>query len=326
MPPTTVEPPPTIPEGLPRTGRPPRVVELLDGSSVDLSSLSAEQLSRLQWEQEPAFASAIAEAPKDSAARQQLTSHAYTTICAVLEELSRRESATSDFTMGMDVRYVDLILRLLEQQARAGVVPSMFELGFSSGALLQAVAKRGFDVGGLEVVEDLLQQTRHKLDAKHHSRLLLGDFRKLDLTDHLGRYGLVYWNDVFEHIPIDEIADYLSLLHGLLAKDGLLVTITPNWHMRPSDVTADFCPPRTEARGFHLREYTCGEVCRLLREAGFQSVTTPSWISLNKIYLSPLSGLTQLKVWCEPALEWLPYPLAVQACRRLGLNCTIARK
>ena len=307
-------------------GAPCTIVTLSNGEDVDVTKLSVQQLVKLQCEEEPKFASAIVASRKGSPEREQITEQAYTALCAILEELQTRADADSSFSMGMDRRYSDLILRLLARQAKRGVHGGLFEVGFSSGVLLDCVSKQGFEVGGVEVVEDLVNQAKRKLSAEHHPRLLHGDFRKLDLGDHLGRYSLVYWNDVFEHIPQDEILDYLRVIYSLLCDGGQLVTITPNWHMRPSDVTNYFSPPRTEAVGFHLKEYTAGEVCGLVREAGFRSVRTPSFITRGKIYAPQLGHFTRIKLAVEPLLERLPFVFAVQACRRLGLNCTIATK
>src|SRR4029453_9238647 len=100
-----------------------------------------------------------------------------------------------------------------------------------------------------------------------------------------GRPTLVYWNDVLEHIPVDEAAEYVAHIHRLLAPRGQLVTITPNWLLRPSDVTGDFCPPRTEARGLHLKEYRLAEVTRLLKRAGFRRVATPLGTTHTRVVL-----------------------------------------
>ncbi|GAB5402852.1 MAG: hypothetical protein Aurels2KO_10830 [Aureliella sp.] len=304
----------------------------VDGVQHDISDWTYGELLGFQCEQEPLFARAIEETEKGSDARCEITQLAYTTICTVLEQMTARfpaEAALSQegtFSMGMDPRYSDLILRLLAQQQSAGVEGGLFEVGFSAGVLLQQVAAAGYSVGGLEVVEELRQQAKAKLDPKHHSQLLVGDFCKLDLSEHVGRYSVVYWNDVFEHVPTDEIVDYVKVIHSLLAPGGKLVTITPNWHMRPSDVTDVFKPPRSEAVGFHLKEYTAREVCSVVREAGFSAVETPTFISRKRIYLSGIPGLTGLKNALEPLLEWLPYRVAVQCCRRFGLNCTVATK
>lgn len=307
-------------------------VELVNGEPCDISRLTTQQLLKLQCDQEIAFAKAIVSSPKDSAQRREVTSTAYSTVCSILERLGQLQAAESeaesahDFVMGLDPRYTRLVLRLMKQQAVRGINGGFFEVGFSSGVLLQHVAGAGFLVGGLEVVQALVEQAKRGLASQHHPRLLHGDFRKLDLSGHVGQYSLVYWNDVFEHIPTDEIGDYLAVIRTLLKPGGKLVTITPNWHMRPSDVTVLFAPPRTEAIGFHLKEYTLGEVVGMLDAAGFRSVQVPSLISRQRIYCSSAASLTRLKILAEPALERLPYSWAVQVCRRFGYNCTIATK
>lgn len=322
--------PAIVTQGVPQTAR--VCVVAVDGTQHAVSEFTFSELVDFQCQQEPLFARAIEATEKGSDARREITQKAYTTICTILEQMATRfpedygVTADAGFAMGMDHRYGDLILRLLASQTQDGVEGGLFEVGFSSGVLLKQIARHGYQVGGLEVVEELRQQAKNKLAAEHHSRLLVGDFCKLDLTEHVGRYSLVYWNDVFEHIPVDEIVDYVKVIHSLLAPGGKLVTITPNWHMRPSDVTDVFKPPRSEAVGFHLKEYTSREVCHVVTQAGFASVETPTFISRNKIYLGGGPQLTKIKNTFEPLLEWMPYSVAVQCCRRFGLNCTIATK
>lgn len=303
-----------------------RRIELANGTSLAIDSLSLEQLIQLQCEQEPLFAKQIADSKKDSLRRAQITQTAYASICAILDEQANRQESQGVFSMGMDARYADLVLSLLESQKSKGIEGGLFELGCSAGALLGQADQAGYRVGGLEVVPDLLDRARQRISSKHHSNLFLGDFRKVDLDHVQGSFSVAYWNDVFEHIPVDEIQEYLTRLYGLLKPGGMLVSITPNWHMRPSDVTINFRPPRSQAEGFHLKEYTLGEVCNLLHTVGFTAIQTPAFISRNKIYLNSLLSLTDIKCALEPMLEWLPFRVAVQVCRRIGLSCTIAVK
>jgi 2-polyprenyl-3-methyl-5-hydroxy-6-metoxy-1,4-benzoquinol methylase len=305
---------------------PGRHIELADGQRLSLESLSLEALLALQGQQEPRFAKKIAASRKDSAEREQLIRTAYASVCAILDEQAKRRDVAGVFSMGMDPRYAELVLKLCRAQQCRGLKGGLFELGCSAGSLLGQADRAGFRVGGLEVVPELLRRAKEQVSTRHHDNLFLGDFRRVDLSRQLQSFSVAYWNDVFEHIPTDEISDYLSRLYDLLEPGGLLVTITPNWHMRPSDVTMNFRPPRSEAEGFHLKEYTLGEVCRLLRGVGFTEIATPSFISRRRIYLYRLFGLTGLKCILEPLLEYLPYPCAVQACRRFGLSCTIATK
>ena len=303
-------------------------VTLVDGTRLDLARLSHQALEDLQWEQEVAFADKIKQSQKGSAERTELISLAYETVCQILGEIDARQGS-SEFAMGMDPRYTNMVLERLsglERDSDAQLL-DLFEIGFGAGLLLEVAAKAGYRVGGLEVAPQLLDATRKRLPTEHHHHLLLGDFVKSDAVEKLeGQCRIVYWNDVFEHIPVDEIEDYLARIYKILAPGGELISITPNWHMRPSDVTADHRPPRTTAIGFHLREYTLREIVNLLTKAGFRNVATPGFISKQTIVHRAFSNGTALKVALEPLLEWLPYSVAVQCCRRFGFNCTLARK
>jgi hypothetical protein len=103
------------------------------------------------------------------------------------------------------------------------------------------------------------------------------------------------------------------------------MTITPNWHIRPSDVTRDVFPPRTEASGLHLKEYTLREVTALLRQAGFRKVATPLLVTHRTMLLCG-GGLASWKRCFEPCLEWLPFLPARLLCRGMGLSITLAKR
>ena len=90
-----------------------------------------------------------------------------------------------------------------------------------------------------------------------------------------------------------------------MPQPSVLVTITPNWHMRPSDVTVKFCPPRTEAVGFHLKEYKLAEICELTHAAGFRAIRAPAFISRRRIYDLRWASFTRAKKRLEPLLERL---------------------
>ncbi len=303
--------------------KPPAQVQLADGSCRDLSSLGTDDLHLLQWEQERAFAQRIVNAPKGSPERAEAIRQAYDTVCVILAAQCQNENRP--LVMGINRRTVEFVLGLLTRHAAPDHRSRLFEIGYGSGTLLQAASDRGFEVAGIEVSREMHRRACQQLDPVHHDRLLVGDFLGIDLGVPKPGYDVVYWNDVFEHIPPDEIPDYLCKVHSILAPGGVLVTYTPNWHMRPMDVTGDFCPARTEAAGLHLREYTLCEVTRLLQSAGFCDVATPLFVSRRRM-VQYGEGLGGLKRWCEPCLERLPHQVAAILCRGLGLSWTLARK
>jgi len=303
-------------------------VRLANGQWESLEGKSFESLHQLQWEQEQLFAGAMVQAPKASEERSRVTRQAYDTICTIL---SAQQVGDQPLVMGMDARYVRLVLDLLDRQVSQGLgQPGFFEIGYGSGSMLKQVSDRGYPVGGLEVSATMREEAIGVLGGynskrAYADRLLLGDLRDVDKDSFPSRPSLVYWNDVFEHICPDEIEDYLAQIYQLLIPGGCLVTITPNWLLRPSDVTGDFCPPRTEARGLHLKEYRLSEVSRLLKQTGFRRVATPVVVSRSRIFLLG-SGGRWWKQLCEPLVDHLPCSPAELLCRGLGLSCTIATK
>jgi SAM-dependent methyltransferase len=298
-------------------------VALADGSVHALDGLTRDDLRALQWQQEREFARRILAAPKGSSERSRVTCQAYSSVTRILARV--HGNMDRPLVMGMHPRQGRLVLDLLRRQQERGQSARFFEIGYGTGTLLKIVADAGFPMAGIEVASAMRQQAVEQIGLQHASRLHLGDFLtcKAPLAD--GPWSLVYWNDVFEHIPPDEIGDWLQRIHEMLTPGGQLVTITPNWHCRPSDVTVAVCPPRTVAAGLHLKEYTLVEVSDMLRRAGFARVATPLVVLPRQVALCG-SGLIGLKRRLEPILEWLPFRFAKLLCRGMGLTCTVATK
>lgn len=298
-------------------------VLLADGSWLAIDNLRPTELVELQWDQEQRFSRAIAAMPKNSRERALVTGQAYNTICTILSALRADDEP---LVMGLDKRYMRLVLDLLSRQVSQGNGrPRFFEIGFGSGMLLKEVADYGYPVAGVEISTSMHQQAVELLGERRSEHLFCRDLRELEVSDIVERPSLVYWNDVFEHICPDEIGDYLAHIYQLLQPRGTLVTITPNWLLRPSDVTRVFCPLRTEARGLHFKEYRLAEVTRLLKQTGFRRVATPLVVSKRHVYLCG-SGFRLLKQWCEPLIDHLSIKPAHLLCRGLGLSYTIATK
>ena len=296
---------------------------LADGSTLELGSLSHRQLIDLQWQQEREFARQILSAERGSAARAAAVRRAYDTVAQIIA--ITWDFAGKPLVLGYDVRMGQLVLRLLRRQQRCTANPRFFEIGYSNGVLLKLVRDAGFSVAGIEVSAKLRGEACRLLGSNCESYLHLGDFLRYEFPPSQRPLHVVYWNDVFEHVPPDEINDYLRRIYDLLAPGGQLITVTPNWHIRPSDVTKGVCPGRTEAAGLHLKEYTLREVTGLLRECGFCGVATPLFVTRRQIALCG-KGCAGLKRLLEPALEAMPFRLARLLCRGLGLSMTIATK
>ena len=296
------------------------VVHLLDGGAVDLSRLDRRELERLQWNEERGYAERIMASRKGSAERARLLAEGYD--CVVRIYQARTAASQRSVVMGLDRRFLDMTLRLARRSADR---PRLFEIGFGSGLLLEAAQDAGCEVSGIEVSSYLHGVARARLREECRDRLWLGGFLSHPACQVRDHHDCIYWNDVLEHLHPDEAADYLRHAFQMLRPGGLLVTITPNWHIRPSDITHLFLPPRSEAVGFHLKEYTLGEISRMLIEAGFEPPATPLFLTRSRAYLAG-NGLAGAKRACEGLLERVPFRAAQVLCRGLGMNCTIARK
>ena len=244
-------------------------VVLADGSVCTLDGLTPDELLALQWRAGAKFARQILAAPKGSWERSRVTCQAYSSVTRILARV--QGNADRPLVMGMHPRQGRLVLDLLRRQQQRGQAARFFEIGYGTGTLLKIVADAGFLMAGIEVASALREQAIAQIGPKHASSLHLGDFLKCKAALADGPWSLVYWNDVFEHIPPDEIGDWLERIHEMLRTGGQLVTITPNWHCRPADVTKAICPPRTAAKGLHLKEYTLVEISDMLRRAGFRA-------------------------------------------------------
>jgi SAM-dependent methyltransferase len=299
-------------------------VLLCDGSRQNITTFDTEQLDQLHWEQERGYAQQILSAPSGSDERARAFRDGYDTVLQIIAQ--RRRATSESLSMGFNPRYVRLVLDLLKRQQRSGVAaPRLFEVGYAAGRMLAPIAEAGFAIAGIEVSDFMRQLACETLPQRFHDQLFLGDLLRFRLNSPEERFHVVYWNDVFEHLPPNESDAYLRKAFELLAPGGVLVTITPNWHFRPSDITKLFKPPRSTAEGFHLREYTLREMASSLRAAGFTRVDTPLIVTRQHEVLLG-SGLCSLKQTCEPMLEYLPFRLTQLLCRGLGMSCTLAWK
>jgi SAM-dependent methyltransferase len=111
-----------------------------------------------------------------------------------------------------------------------------------------------------------------------------------------GSVDLAYSNQLMEHLHPDDALLQLKNIHRALRPGGCYVCRTPNRLSGPHDVSAHY---DVVATGFHLREYSCGELSRLFREVGFRRVKAfcivrGRYVAVPMLVLSTLEGLLSL--------------------------------
>jgi SAM-dependent methyltransferase len=90
---------------------------------------------------------------------------------------------------------------------------------------------------------------------------------------------VAYSHQLLEHLHPDDAAAQLAEIYRALRPGGRYVCTTPHRYSGPHDISKYFAPV---AQGFHLKEYSYGELRRLFRRAGF--VATNAWAGVKGRY------------------------------------------
>lgn len=110
-------------------------------------------------------------------------------------------------------------------------------------------------------VSDEITRTR---ELPGNLRLVISDGSSVPVPP--GSVDVAYSNQLMEHLHPDDAVDQLKQLHAALKPGGVYLCITPSRLTGPHDISGEF---ESEATGFHLKEYTVGDLTALFREVGF---------------------------------------------------------
>lgn len=301
-------------------------VRLFDGRIVDLANYDIKGLVRLQFDEETRFAEAIKRAAPFSQERTEVARRGYALIHLLVAHRCERNG--QPFLLDGESAGRSVAVAVVKRFLRADphVKLRFFEAGFGSGAVLDAVA--GFP--SVEVYGcDIDCSNARKRRSQYH----LFDGNAYDVLSTFADKSIkvFFWSEVIEHIPVDEIQGYLQLIYAKLSQGGYFVTIMPNWHLRPTDITQLVLPRGTEARGFHLKEYTFRELNQLLTRNGFVGATSPFCVVPRA--LRAILGFGHVaRAWhlmkqcCEPFLAMVPFAVRVYLVQCFGFGTVIARK
>jgi SAM-dependent methyltransferase len=136
------------------------------------------------------------------------------------------------------------------------------EVGAGDGSFTLAVAELASRCYALDVSREILDGVRHP-----KVQTVLSDGCSVPVPPN--SVTLAYSNQVMEHIHPDDALEQLRNLYAAIAPGGSYICVTPNRLNGPHDVSKFFDPV---ARGFHLKEYTIGELEQLFRGVGFSRV------------------------------------------------------
>ncbi|MEO7741413.1 MAG: methyltransferase domain-containing protein [Usitatibacter sp.] len=135
---------------------------------------------------------------------------------------------------------------------------TFLEVGAGDCALSARVAQRA---GRVHAV-DISRQAQGKLPG--NVSMVITDGRAIDVAP--GSVDVAFSDQLMEHLHPDDAIEQLRNIHRALKPGGVYMCVTPNRIYGPSDISAFF---DDEARGFHLKEYTLGEMLEIFARAGF---------------------------------------------------------
>lgn len=116
-----------------------------------------------------------------------------------------------------------------------------------------------------------------------------------------GSIDVAYSDQMMEHVHPGDAYEQLQGIHAALRPGGVYVCVTPNRLVGPHDISRFFTTENAE--GFHLREYTIGELRTVFLRAGFSRVQLLATYQGRR--LSPLMPVGPVASW-ERFLALLP--------------------
>lgn len=186
---------------------------------------------------------------------------------------------------------VERQLRLLRRFLRPG--GSFLEIGAGDCSLSKAVAPTAAAVYAVEVSDEIT----HGLDLPANVKVVISDGSSIPVPP--GSVDLAYSSSLMEHLHPDDAFEQLRNVFEALAPGGGYLCVTQDRLAGPHDVSRHF---DRVATGFHLKEYTVGELAALFGEVGFRDL---------KLYVGGRGRYVGVPVTpvraCETGLAALPY-------------------
>jgi SAM-dependent methyltransferase len=203
---------------------------------------------------EKKLAARLRDAPKNE--RRQL----YT---ALYDELFRRVPDHPQLAMKANarLRQEEVAARLRILSAYLHPEATYLEVGPGDCALAIAVAQQVRKVYAVDVSTEIAAN----VSLPENLELVISDGCSIPVP--AASVQVAYSDQLMEHLHPDDAAEQLGNIYRALAPGGLYLCLTPNRWSGPHDVSRYF---DEEASGFHLREYTIGELLKLFRLAGFR--------------------------------------------------------
>lgn len=194
---------------------------------------------------------------------------------------------------------------------------TFLELGPGDCLLSLAVCRHVRFVYAVDVSKVITEQT----DTPDNFSLLISDGREVPVRP--GSIAVAFSNQLIEHLHPDDAHEQTVNLWSALKEGGHYICVTPNRLAGPHDISQYFDETAT---GFHLKEYTTGELADLLSECGFSRVKAV--VRLKNVKVTIPTGVVSS---IERAILLLPRKLRRQCAGSRLVSaiigvCLVARK
>jgi len=218
---------------------------------------------------------------------------------AVYDELFQRVPDHPQLTRQRDATAQQEIIEPQLRMLRRFLKPetAFLEVGAGDCRLSLAVARIARRVYAVDVSAEIARVE----GAPAGFQLIISDGRSIPVPE--GSVDVVYSNQLMEHLHPEDALDQLRAIHACLAPGGRYICVTPNRLSGPHDISKYFDEAAT---GFHLKEYTAGELTATFRRAGFSRVE-----ALHGARGSFALGSVAPLVWFERLLARAPFRRAI---------------
>jgi len=180
----------------------------------------------------------------------------------------------------------------------------ILDVGCATGVFLDMMKKRGWEVEGVEVSDELASYARDKFGAKVHVMDLTRE--KLDS----GPFHVITLFDVIEHIPDPNLM--IAACKDLLVENGLLFLRTPTEEALLRDIAKGFYWITFKKVDFpmswfysfeHLHSFSLKTLKYLLRKHGlviskvFREEESLERLTISSYVKAMMSGVNQISSW-----------------------------
>jgi SAM-dependent methyltransferase len=136
---------------------------------------------------------------------------------------------------------------------------------------------------------DVSAEITNRIVPPANFKLILSDGSNIQLPD--SSVDVAFSYQLIEHLHTVDTEEHLAHVHRVLKPGGVYICVTPNRLNGPHDISRYF---DSVATGFHMREYSNGDLVRLFTRAGF-TITRPMVGLRGRFVPLPAAPITSME-------------------------------